>query len=100
MTGPSVQLMSPTQPVTGTSRHLTVQWVKDSAGLTLPGSQSKVSETSANFTTQFNHYRRLDIDYLPLIITAAALYFLFQDADGDDDDQGGGMMIPAYNPTS
>ena len=86
--------------VIGISLHPTAQWEKGSVGPTHHGSQSKDSETSVNFTTQFSPYRRHNIDYLPLIITAAALYFLFQDVDGDDDDQGGGMMIPAYNPTS
>ena len=40
------------------------------------------------------------IHYLPYLLLFALLYFLTQDVDGDDDDQGGGMMIPAYNPTS
>ena len=92
--------MSLTQPATGTSLLLTAPWVKGLAGRTHPGFQSKDSGTSGSYTTLFNHYRRVDIDYIPYILIFVILYFLTTDVDGDDDDQGGGMMVPAYHPTN
>ena len=91
--------MSLTLHATGTSQLLTAPWVKGLAGLTLPGFQSKDSGTSVSYTTQSNHYRRVDIDYIPYLLIFVIFYFLISDVDGDDDDQGGGMMIPSYNPT-
>ena len=91
--------MSLTLHATGTSQLLIAPWVRGLAGLTLLGFQSKDSGTLVSYTTQSNHYRRVDIDYIPYLLLFVILYFLTTDVDGDDDDQGGGMMIPSYNPT-
>jgi hypothetical protein len=46
------------QRVIGISQHPIAPWVKDLVGQMPHGSALKVFETSENFTTQFNHYRK------------------------------------------